>query len=65
MSVVRFDDCSCDRETEKACKVFISDLDEMKWIPKSVIHDDSEVYKDGTIGELVLQEWWATKENLT
>ena len=36
------------------------------WIPKSVIHDDSEVYResDTTPGKLVLKGWWARKEGL-
>lgn len=31
------------------------------WVPKSVIHDDSEVYRQGDAGTLALQEWWAEK----
>lgn len=40
---------------------------EEKWIPKSVIHDDSEVYdaEDNAEGEVVVQEWWAEKEGLS
>lgn len=47
------------RETEKALKVFNDD--NQVWVPKSVIHDDSEVYKLGTSGDLVVAEWWAEK----
>lgn len=36
-------------------------LDE-RWVPKSVVHEDSEVYKDGTDGKLVLVHWFAAKE---
>lgn len=38
-----------------------------RWIPKSVIHDDSEVYDadDNAEGELVLQAWFAAKEGLS
>lgn len=37
-----------------------------KWIPKSVIHDDSEVYDAETNaeGELVVLAWFAQKERL-
>ena len=37
------------------------------WIPRSVIHDDSEVFDDGdnNEGNLVVMEWFAEKENLT
>jgi hypothetical protein len=34
------------------------------WIPKSVIHDDSEVYKEGAEGKLVVARWFAEKEGL-
>lgn len=32
------------------------------WVPKSVIHDDSEVYEKGGEGKLVVKTWWAQKE---
>ena len=36
------------------------------WIPKSVIHDDSEVYQesDTDSGKLVLKGWWARREGV-
>lgn len=36
------------------------------WIPKSAIHDDSEVYdaRDNNHGKLVLKSWFAEKEGL-
>lgn len=46
------------RVTDKALLV---DLEgEEVWVPRSVIHDDSEVYseKNGE-GELVVALWWA------
>ncbi len=30
-----------------------------KWIPHSQIHEDSEVYKPGTSGDLIVTEWLA------
>ena len=33
-------------------------------IPKSVLHDDSEVYEADTTGELIVMRWWAQKEGL-
>ncbi len=30
-----------------------------QWVPQSAIHDDSEVYKPGTDGKLVVDEWFA------
>lgn len=35
-----------------------------QWVPRSVVHDDSEVYDDGHEGELVVKQWWARKEGL-
>jgi hypothetical protein len=32
------------------------------WVPQSVVHDDSEVYKEGDEGRLVVQLWFAEKE---
>lgn len=34
-------------------------------VPKSVIHDDSEVWKKGQEGKLVVQLWFAVKEGWT
>jgi hypothetical protein len=50
------------RTTDKALLVYIDDLGEEVWIPKSVIHDDSEVYSStGSTGELIVHSWWAEK----
>lgn len=32
------------------------------WVPQSVIHDDSEVFKKGDEGKLVVMMSWAEKE---
>ena len=55
-------DATCLAETEKAIKVKLEDADEEFWVPKSVVHDDSEVYsmKNGS-GSLVVKQWWAEK----
>jgi hypothetical protein len=51
------------RATAKALFVHIDDGDEEVWIPKSCIHDDSEVYaEDSEPGELVVVAWFARKE---
>lgn len=53
------------RSTAKALLVQIADEDEPRWIPKSVIHEDSEVYRsDSEPGTLVVERWWAEKEGL-
>ena len=53
-------------ETEKAIKVRIPGQGD-KWIPKSALHDHSEVWslKNAGPGKLVVAEWWAEKEGLT
>lgn len=50
-------------ETEKAILVEIEG--EKHWVPKSQIHDDSEVYsKESGGGTLIVSEWWAKKQGL-
>lgn len=35
-----------------------------KWLPLSCIHDDSEVYRPGDDGLLILKRWFAEREGL-
>lgn len=60
-----FSNAEVNAETEKALLVEFSNGDE-KWIPKSVIHEDSEVFNntDNDEGELVIKTWWADQEGL-
>lgn len=53
------------RGSDKALQIEL-DSGETVWIPKSMIHDDSEVYDDdkNNEGEVVVQTWWAEKEGL-
>lgn len=55
------------KSTEKAFLIELDDADDGIWIPKSVIHDDSEVYDDAdnSTGEVVVHEWWAEKNGHT
>jgi hypothetical protein len=47
------------RATEKALLVLL-DGEEEAWVPKSVIHDDSEVYSEkANEGDLIVAGWWA------
>lgn len=53
--------------TEKALRVRFSEgalVAGETWIPRSVIHDDSEVYDalNNASGELVVVRWFARKE---
>jgi hypothetical protein len=34
------------------------------WIPKNVVDDESQVFKKGDRGELVVKKWFAQKEGL-
>lgn len=53
-------DCLPVAETGEALLVDIPDLGERVWIPKSVIHEDSEVWRaDWERGELVVEDWFA------
>lgn len=52
----------CIHDTPKAIKVEAPDFDEPQWIPQWAIEDDSEVYKKGTEGVLVITESWAEKQ---
>lgn len=55
-------DAKCLRMPDKAILVAVAG--EEIWIPKSVVHDDSEVYstdEDGREGTLRVKLWWAEK----
>lgn len=60
---VRFDDVVCKHDSTDAILVDI-DGDEY-WIPNSQVHDDSEVWRKGDEGELVITDWWAEKKGLS
>lgn len=54
--------------TDKALQILLVDDDNrLVWIPRSVIHDDSEVFdsKDNATGEVVVKSWWAEKQGLS
>lgn len=57
---VELEGVSVQRETESA---ILCDIDgEEHWIPKSQIHDDSEVYKADTEGTLIVSLWIAKQK---
>jgi len=49
------------RVSEKAILFRQEDGEEI-WVPQSVIHDNSEVWKKGDVGILIVKEWWAKKQ---
>ena len=61
---LRIEDAEVKYESEKALLVDI-DGDE-HWIPKSQVHDDSEVYSKETSGDgaLIISEWIAKQKGL-
>ena len=60
--VVEFENCFAETDTAKALLVRINGTP--YWVPKSAIHEDSEVYEMNTSGRLIVQQWWAEKEGL-
>jgi hypothetical protein len=68
-------DAACDvgagkviRESDSglALLVELEDLGDRVWIPKSVLHDDSEVFDnaDNATGKVVVKQWFAEKNGL-
>ena len=55
-----FENVECKAETDMA--ILVDLYGDEKWIPKSVIADESEVIEKGDIGELVVSRWFAEKE---
>lgn len=50
------------QETDKAILVVLAETGDQRWVPKSVIHDDSEVFdRAHADGRLIVQAWFAIK----
>ena len=50
------------KESDKAVLVQIIEMEKEVWVPKSQIHDDSEVWKADQSGDLVVTNWYAEKQ---
>lgn len=50
----------CVRETENAL-CCVGESGRERWVPKSVVHDDSFVFEAGQSGTLTVKLWWAQK----
>lgn len=63
---VEFSDVTVVGQSEMAIQVRIPEHRNGKpiWIPQSQIHDDSEVYKKGTSGKLIVTQWIAVAKRL-
>jgi len=57
---VTFEGVRCIRTTPDACLCVVDGVE--RWVPQSLIHDDSEVYRKGDEGKLVIAAWFAAKE---
>lgn len=62
VATTKIEDVEVLRETDDAILVQFDNQE--LWVPKSVIHDDSEVYEMGCDGTLIIAEWWAEKKGL-
>jgi hypothetical protein len=54
----------CIGESRYALQLRVEGTGRKFWVPKSVVHDDSEVFEEGQEGRLVLHSWFAEKEGL-
>lgn len=69
---VTVDECEAKSATAKALfvvgeafKKTNADGSNGLWVPRSVIHDDSEVFEKGDTGTLVLKTWWAEDRGIS
>jgi len=65
MSGFSVGDVTSIHETDKAVLCDGGILDEQTWIPKSQIHDDSEVWREEQEGELIVSHWFAEQKGWT
>lgn len=56
------EDVTVEAETDLALLCIIED--KQRWIPKSVVHEDSEVSGEGDSGTIIIMRWFAEKEGL-
>jgi hypothetical protein len=61
-STAQFNDVRATAATAKALLCVVGG--EEHWVPRSQIHDNSEVYEKGHEGKLVVTAWWADKAGL-
>jgi len=60
---VEFEGCYAEAATDKALLVHIPEVDtEPQWIPQKHITEDSEVYRKGDEGKLVVTDWIAEQK---
>jgi len=63
---VRFENAKCLRLTLNGHPVCMCpEREDEVVVPENQIDDDSDVYKPGTEGTLIVSEWWATQRGYT
>ena len=60
--IVEIDDVTVEAETDLALLCNIDD--KQHWIPKSVVHEDSEVSGESDTGTIIVMRWFAEKQGL-
>ena len=57
------ENAECMREKPKALEIWAPKFQKAAfWVPKSQVHDDSEVYKEGDRGTLIISGWLAEQK---
>lgn len=59
---IRYERCKAEASTKLAILVDIPDLEKKVWVPKHVLHEESEIRQSGDMGELVVKTWFAEWE---
>jgi hypothetical protein len=47
------------RETAEAVLIYLDDVGDEVWIPRSQIHESSDVQDEGDVGSVVVTNWLA------
>ena len=57
--------CDVIEERDHAILIMLTETQDTHWVPKSVIHEDSEVFDmEHSEGTMIVHRWWAEKEGL-
>jgi hypothetical protein len=62
--LVEFFDCVVIHSTDKAVLIKMPEMPQPIWFPQSQIHANSEIWKQGDEGTLVVTQWIAEKKGL-
>ena len=56
------EDAKIVKDTGKAILVNAPEFNEDVWIPQSQVDDNSEIWKEGESGDLLVTDWFAEKQ---